>query len=316
MLKPLVWWSAGITSAVAAKLAITKYGIDNVDLYYIGISSAHEDNARFMADCEAWYGMKIKTVRSKKYADQFEVIESTGQVNSAYGAACTTHLKKQVRLDLQAELGSPVQIFGFEFSLKEINRAIRFQEQWPDAHPEFPLIDMGVTKPECADILLRAGIKLPKMYELGFANNNCIGCTKGSKGYWNHIKKHFPDVFDKMALAEREAGHSCNKENYFTTRTMTPVELIKVTNEINQPNSRWTYNENTEFYEAKNGECFDLIGKYWVNKMDSRPVFLDTLKPSRGRPLKPIVPDCGSLCEIKFVDIISDKAKEIFKAKS
>ena len=30
----------------------------------------------------------------------------------------------------------------------------------------------------CADIILKNGIKLPTMYELGFHNNNCIGCVK------------------------------------------------------------------------------------------------------------------------------------------
>lgn len=312
--KPIGWWSAGITSAVACKLAILKYGEDNIDLYYIGISSAHDDNARFKSDCEKWYKKEIKTISSKKYADQFEVIEETGQVNSAYGAACTTHLKKNVRLELQAKLNNPIQIFGFEFSLKEINRSIRFTEQWPDAKAEFPLIENKTTKEECADILERNGIELPAMYKLGFANNNCIGCVKGSKGYWNHIRKTFPDVFAKMAITEREAGHSCNKENFFINRAMTVKEYIKFEAETLDPKGRWSYSEIDGFHYAKNGEIGDIFGEWWVNKMDSRPVFLDTLKISRGRPLKPIVPDCGSLCEIKHVDIISNKAKEIWRA--
>ena len=42
------WWSAGITSAVACKMALEMY--ENVELYYIGIGSAHEDNARFKSE--------------------------------------------------------------------------------------------------------------------------------------------------------------------------------------------------------------------------------------------------------------------------
>ena len=48
------WWSAGITSAVACKIALEMY--ENVRLYYIKIGTAHKDNERFMADCEKWYG--------------------------------------------------------------------------------------------------------------------------------------------------------------------------------------------------------------------------------------------------------------------
>lgn len=107
------WFSCGVTSAIACKLALEKYGIDNVDLYYIEIDTAHPDNERFISECEKWYGKTIKRVRSKKYKDQFEVIESGSFINGPKGAKCTTELKKSVRLKLQRELNNPTQIFGF-----------------------------------------------------------------------------------------------------------------------------------------------------------------------------------------------------------
>ncbi len=39
------------------------------------------------------------------------------------------------------------------------------------------------------------------MYDLGYPNNNCIGCVKGGMGYWNKIRKDFPEVFQKRAVA-------------------------------------------------------------------------------------------------------------------
>ena len=47
------------------------------------------------------------------------------------------------------------------------------------------------------------------MYDLGYPNNNCIGCVKGGMGYWNRIRRDFPEVFERMAGIEREIGHSC-----------------------------------------------------------------------------------------------------------
>lgn len=47
------------------------------------------------------------------------------------------------------------------------------------------------------------------MYDLGYRNNNCIGCVKGGMGYWNKIRIDFPEVFERMAKLEREIGHSC-----------------------------------------------------------------------------------------------------------
>ena len=51
------------------------------------------------------------------------------------------------------------------------------------------------------------------MYKMGYNNNNCIGCVKGGMGYWNKIRKDFPDVFDEVAQIERDVGATCLKDN-------------------------------------------------------------------------------------------------------
>lgn len=209
------WWSGGITSAVACKMALEMY--ENVELYYIHIDTAHEDNERFKRECEQWYGCEIKTLKSSKYKDQFDVIDETGMVNSPNGAACTYHLKKQVRFDFEKlyELNLfndkviSNQVWGFEYDRKQINRAIRFGQQYPETHPLFPLVEKGITKDNCAGLILSAGIQLPKMYELEYVNNNCKGCVKGGKAYWNKIRIDFPPIFERMALLERKVGYSC-----------------------------------------------------------------------------------------------------------
>ena len=70
----IAWWSAGVTSAVATKLAIDEYGKDNVLPIYFEIDSAHPDNVRFKTKCEEWYGRPIEVSRSPKHRDQFDVI--------------------------------------------------------------------------------------------------------------------------------------------------------------------------------------------------------------------------------------------------
>lgn len=46
----IAWFSCGITSAVACKIALSLY--DDVQIYYIETGSGHPDNTRFLADCE------------------------------------------------------------------------------------------------------------------------------------------------------------------------------------------------------------------------------------------------------------------------
>lgn len=50
------------------------------------------------------------------------------------------------------------------------------------------------------------------MYDLGYSNNNCIGCVKGGAGYWNKIREDFPEVFKARAEMERDIGHSILKD--------------------------------------------------------------------------------------------------------
>ena len=205
------WFSTGVTSAVATKIALDLY--DDVDIFYIDITSQHEDSYRFLSECQEWFGKEIKTVRnSKGFKDHFDVIEKHKYINGARGARCSLELKKKVRYELEDKYKPTNQIFGFDFSKHEIERAERFAEEYPDTNPLFPLIEAELNKAECHGILQKAGIKQPKMYDLGYPNNNCIGCVKGGAGYWNAIRRDFPDTFERMAKAERMVGKSCIKE--------------------------------------------------------------------------------------------------------
>tara|TARA_R100001443_G_scaffold69311_1_gene77874 strand:+ start:2432 stop:3226 length:795 start_codon:yes stop_codon:yes gene_type:complete len=209
MSKIISWWSAGVTSAVATKLAIDEFGKDNIRIMYFYINTAHKDNDRFKEECEKWYDKEIEIWGSEKYGNQFDVIKKARYVNGPAGAKCSFVLKKQVRQKIEKKIDFKHQVFGFEYNKKEINRAIRFQEQNPHTKPLFPLIENKMTKEESLYFLEKQNIKRPFMYNLSYHNNNCIGCVKGGKGYWNKIRIDFPDTFNKMALLEREIGRSC-----------------------------------------------------------------------------------------------------------
>lgn len=207
-------FSAGVTSTVATKLAIDKYGVDRVRIVFFETGQHHADNSRFIKECEAWFGKSIEVFHNKKYSDAFDVVEKTKYVNGPSGARCTKELKKSIRQKLEPLIDYQAQIFGFEYQKKEMNRALRFKEQYPEALAEFPLIENRLTKEDCFAILKSAGINPPAMYALGYHNNNCIGCIKGGAGYWNKIRVDFPDHFNRMAKIERVVGNSCLKGQF------------------------------------------------------------------------------------------------------
>lgn len=198
------WLSAGVSSFIAGYLER-----DTIDEYiYIDIDNQHPDSMRFIKDCEKALGKPIQILKSE-YGSVENVIRSKVWINSPHGAACTQILKKRVRKEWELEHSSCEFTYVWGFDLDEKHRADRLDESDFSKHNEYPLIERCLTKQDCHAILDRLGIKRPLMYDLGYNNNNCVGCVKGGKGYWNKIRIDFPEVFERMAKLEREVGHSC-----------------------------------------------------------------------------------------------------------
>lgn len=197
-------FSCGAASAVATKLALAKYG-DTHDVQIVNayIQQEHDDNRRFLSDCEQWFGREITVLRDEKYgASTIEVFRRKQFMKSRYGAPCTKELKRRL-LDGWKEPGD-VMIFGY--TAEEAGRLEDFRDRHPDKPVEAPLIDAGLGKEDCKAMVLRAGLELPLMYRLGYHNANCIGCVKGGEGYWRAIREDFPEQFEEVATVQEEIG--------------------------------------------------------------------------------------------------------------
>jgi len=198
------WFSAGVSSFIATY--IERENIDKI--LYTHIEDQHEDTMRFLKDCEKALGKEIEILQSQ-YNNVENVVKTFRFINSPYGAKCTQILKKRVRKEWEQGKKDLTYIWGYDLSEK--HRAERLLEAMPEFNHKFPLIERGFSKEDCHGILRELGIKRPLMYELGYRNNNCIGCVKGGMGYWNRIRKDFPEVFEARAKLEREIGASCIK---------------------------------------------------------------------------------------------------------
>jgi hypothetical protein len=197
-MRTVAWFSCGAASAVATKLAVAK---GPVTIAYTEVIEEHDDNKRFLADCEKWFGQKVDILRNDRYnASIYEVFRKTRYLVGVAGAPCTRLLKRGVREGFQQP--GDRQVFGY--TAEEQDRLDRFIDANNDVDIWCPLIEAGLTKSDCLAMIQRAGIELPAMYKLGYRNNNCVGCVKGGAGYWNKIRVDFPDVFDRMSKMELE----------------------------------------------------------------------------------------------------------------
>ena len=207
-MRRIVWFSCGAASTITAQIVLKEH--PDALLIYCDTGGEHPDNKRFLADVEKWLDVRVGILKSGKYTDHFDVCEKTKYINGKGGARCTVELKKRLRFGFQQ--ADDIQFFGY--TSDEAHRMNRFCESFPEVNARFPLIDRGITKEQCIGMIWKAGIEIPAMYKLGFNNNNCIGCVKGGAGYWNKIRKHFPEHFERMAKIERKIGASCLNGTY------------------------------------------------------------------------------------------------------
>lgn len=199
MSRSVGWFSCGAASAVTMKL------VQPDVIAYCDTGAEHEDNQRFMRDCEAWFGKLVTILKSDKYADTWDVWERRAYLAGISGAPCTYELKVKPREAFQRP--DDLHIFGYTADADDVRRAKALQENWPDLSVSFPLIERGLTKAACLDLLIRIGIAPPVTYAMGLPNANCIPCVKAtSAAYWALIRLLFPDHFWRMATLSRQLG--------------------------------------------------------------------------------------------------------------
>ncbi len=196
-------FSCGAASAVATKLVIAQYPSRDIQIVNAFIKEEHPDNRRFLADCEQWFGRSVTVLRDEKYDASTHVVFNKKRFMGGFkfGAPCSRALKKDV-LDAY-RLPSDIMVLGF--TAEEKDRLDRFLDA-NNIAVIAPLIERGLTKADCLAIVERAGITIPLMYQLGYDNANCIGCVKGGEGYWNKIRRDFPDHYEELAVIQEDIG--------------------------------------------------------------------------------------------------------------
>ena len=192
----VAWFSAGVSSFVAAYLAKPDR------IVYINVASQHPDTLRFVADAERVLGRPIEIIGDQRYRQSVdEVIEKRRYINGPAGACCTTELKKRVRQEWERQNAHPGMVYVWGYDADERGRAERAAAA-SEFGVSFPLIERNLTKADCHAIASDLGIKRPAMYDLGYSNNNCIGCVKGGA----RVLEQDPPRLPRDVRAPRKAG--------------------------------------------------------------------------------------------------------------
>lgn len=202
----VAWFSCGVSSAMVCYLCRNELD----EIHYQHIDDQHPDSLRFLHDVERLIDKPI-SIHQSPYRSVDKVCRAFGFFKGAYGARCTDVLKKRERKIWEREHpGRHTYFWGLDAT--EQRRVDGIIRAMPDYDHRFPLIERSMTKQDAHELANRLGLRRPAMYDLGYNNNNCIGCLKGGIGYWNKIRRDFPDVFAARAKLERDLGRFILKE--------------------------------------------------------------------------------------------------------
>ncbi len=280
--KVVAWWSGGITSAVACKLAIDTYGKDSCRIIFMDTKNEDPDTLRFMLDCQKWYGIEIELITALGEGKKFKCIQDVWRhylsLNVATGAICSSVLKRDLRLKFEKENEYDYQVFGFD--IDEPKRAKSMKNNYPKSKPIFLLLNHALRKQDCVKILKDAGIEIPRSYKLGYKNNNCLKtkCIQGGIGYWKKVEIEDPRAFDEMADMEHELTDLKGK----------PVTMLKDQSNLAKATGRF--------------QVFLKPHPDYPNHKD--------LSMMEGRPVEPLI-ECNGFCGTNDFSERNETEKEI-----
>lgn len=201
-----VWFSCGAASAVAAKFTLERFPHDEVRIVNNPVKEEDSDNRRFLLDVQEWLGVPIEFASHPDYPNcsAVEVRDKRQFMSGPKGAPCTAILKKEARQHWERQHNPDWHVLGF--AAEEQARHDRFVLTERDNVIPV-LIDAGFTRDDCAAYIQSHGIALPRVYEQGYPNANCIGCVKAtSPTYWNLVRQKHPEVFAHRAEQSRRIG--------------------------------------------------------------------------------------------------------------
>ena len=209
----LVSFSGGITSWGAARRLIDQQGRDNVTLLFADTLIEDPDLYRFIGDAVANLGVPF--VRIAEGRDPWQVFTDKRYLGNTRIDPCSLVLKRQLLDSWRQEHfpGEDVTIV-VGITWEEIHRldAIKLRLA-PDAILA-PLCDSPyMNKTEVLNWARAEGLTPPRLYEMGFAHNNCGGfCIKQGQAGFANLLRHFPERYAYHEKQEESLRQMLDKD--------------------------------------------------------------------------------------------------------
>lgn len=218
-MKYIVNVSGGLTSFEALRRTLERHGKENTHAIFADTLIEDEDLYRFLDDQERYFGITIERVAEGR--TPWQVMKDERCITMQSMAPCSKILKRKSIdriITTRYEAGTFTRVFGMDWTerhrIKRLTAALAPQPVW------FPLNEAPyVDKCHIANFLEKIGIKVPRLYDMGFTHNNCGGgCVKAGFAHWAHLYYTMPERYAMWENKEEDIRQHLGKDVTILTR--------------------------------------------------------------------------------------------------
>jgi hypothetical protein len=221
-MKHIVMFSGGIGSWATAKIVAERHGTDDLYLLFADVKgqaeSPHigedEDTYRFIDDA-------LKNIGGGTYVylnegrDIWTLFSEQNFLGNSRVANCSKILKQRPArkwLKENADPADSIIYVGIDWS--EIHRMGAIVKNYLPYKAEAPLTEPPYyDKNQLIEWANNEGLKTPRLYDLGFAHNNCGGgCVRAGQGQFKKLLDVMPDRFAVWEQKEQEMRDQTGKD--------------------------------------------------------------------------------------------------------
>jgi hypothetical protein len=206
-------FSGGLGSWAAAKRVVQQHGAENTILLWCDTMMEDEDLYRFVHEAASNVGAEL--VRIADGRDPWQVFFDERFLGNSRFDPCSRILKRHLADKWIANRFDPstcTRYVGIDWS--EYHRFERLRDRLQPWKVLAPLCDPPyLTKKQMADWLSSEGIKLPRLYEMGFDHNNCGGfCIKAGQAHFRRLLETMPERYAYHERKEQDLRDYLNAD--------------------------------------------------------------------------------------------------------
>jgi hypothetical protein len=213
MTRRIVFFSGGVGSWAAAKRVVEKFGTADTTLLFTDTCMEDEDLYRFII--EAAFNVGAPLVRIADGRTPWDVFFDKRFLGNSRVDPCSEVLKRKLAdqwLTDNCDPADTVCYVGIDWTEQHrIERLAPRKLPWiyEASMCEPPYLD----KKAILAWLKKEGIKPPRLYDMGFAHNNCGGfCIKAGQGHFANLLRTMPERYAFHEDQEQQLRHHLGKD--------------------------------------------------------------------------------------------------------